>query len=332
MANVVVTGGYGFIGSHLVGQLLARGDSVTVFDLAKNTRDTSIDFDDYPEFRFVEGDVTDVASLEKAMTPEVDLVFHMSAIVGIKNYVEDPLKVLDVNVAGTRNVLELGRQNDTRVLLASTSEVFGKNPNPPFKEDDDRVLGSTTTARWSYSTSKAMAEHLTFAMHATYGLPVAVVRYFNVYGPRQNPIFVISNSVRRVLNNLPPLLYDSGEQTRCFTFVDDAVRGTLLAADSDAGIGEAFNLGSMQETTMREVVEKTIMYAGKQGELEPEHIDTATHYGTRYEDIPRRIPDTTKANEVLGWSLETNVDAGLKKTIEWARRNPWYLADATPAE
>jgi UDP-glucose 4-epimerase len=177
-----------------------------------------------------------------------------------------------------------------------------------------------------------MAEHLAFAMHATYGLPITVIRYFNVYGPRQNPIFVISNSVRRVLNNLPPLLYDSGEQTRCFTFVDDAVKGTLLAADSDAAIGEAFNIGSRHETTMREIVEKTILYAGKQGDLEPEPIDTVTHYGTRYEDIPRRIPDTTKANEVLGWSLETSVDTGLKKTIEWARRNPWYLADATPPD
>jgi UDP-glucose 4-epimerase len=177
-----------------------------------------------------------------------------------------------------------------------------------------------------------MAEHLAFAMHATYGLPATVVRYFNVYGPRQNPIFVISNSVRRVLNNLPPLLYDSGEQTRCFTFVDDAVRGTLLAADNDAAIGEAFNIGSTQETTMREVVEKTIAYAGKQGELTPELIDTATHYGTRYEDIPRRIPDTTKAEDLLGWSLETSVDKGLRKTIEWARQNPWYLADASPRE
>ena len=136
------------------------------------------------------------------------------------------------------------------MLFASTSEVFGKNPNPPFAEDDDRVLGSTRTARWSYSTSKAMAEHLVFAMHAAYGLPVTVVRYFNVYGPRQNPIFVISQTIHRILNGRQPLLYDSGDQTRCFTYVDDAVAGTLLAADSDAAIGEAFNIGSMTETTI----------------------------------------------------------------------------------
>ena len=128
----------------------------------------------------------------------------MSAIVGIKNYVEDPLRVLDVNVGGTRNVLERARQTGSRVLLASTSEVFGKNPNPPFAEDDDRVLGSSRTARWSYSTSKGMAEHVAFAMHDAFGIPITIVRYFNVYGPRQNPIFVISQTVHRVLNGKAP--------------------------------------------------------------------------------------------------------------------------------
>ena len=249
MSNVVVTGGYGFIGSHLVSALLERGDSVTVFDFAKNTRDTSIDFDRHPNFRFVQGDVTDLAALEQALTPGVDTVFHLAAVVGVKNYMKDPLQVLDVNVIGTRNVLELSQRHGTRVVFASTSEVFGKNPNPPWAEDDDRVLGSTRTARWSYSTSKGMAEHLVFAMHAAHGLPVTVVRYFNVYGPRQNPIFVISQTIHRILNGRQPLLYDSGDQTRCFTYVDDAIAGTLLAAESDAAIGEAFNIGSMTETT-----------------------------------------------------------------------------------
>ena len=198
MSDVVVTGGYGFIGSHLVSALLARGDSVTVFDFAKNTRDTSIDFDRHPNFRFVQGDVTDISALERALTPGVDTVFHLAAVVGVKNYLEDPLRVADVNVTGTRNVLELSHRHGAHVVFTSTSEVFGKNPNSPFAEDDDRVLGSTRTARWSYSTSKAMAEHLVFAMHTTYTLPVTVVRYFNVYGPRQNPIFVVSQSIHRI--------------------------------------------------------------------------------------------------------------------------------------
>ncbi|MBS1692429.1 MAG: GDP-mannose 4,6-dehydratase [Actinobacteria bacterium] len=325
MANVVVTGGYGFIGSHLVSALLNRGDSVTVFDLARNTRDTSIDFDEYPQFRFVQGDVTDLASLQTALTPEVDLVFHLSAVVGIKNYVENPLRVLDVNVMGTRNVLELGQRYGTRVLFASTSEVFGKNPNPPFGEDDDRVLGSTRTARWSYSTSKAMAEHLVFAMRETYGLPVTVVRYFNVYGPRQNPIFVISQSIHRILNGLPPLLYDSGDQTRCFTYIDDAVAGTLLAADSHSAIGEVFNIGSMTETAIRDVVLMAIKIAGVQSVSDAHAVDTSAHYGKTYEDIPRRIPDSTKAQRELGWRLSVDIEEGIARTIDWARANPWYL-------
>ncbi len=328
MSNVVVTGGYGFIGSHLVSALLDRGDTVTVFDFAENTRDTSIDFDRHPNFRFVQGDVTDIGSFSQALISGVDTVFHLAAIVGVKNYMDDPLRVLDVNVIGTRNVLELSRQHGTRVVFASTSEVFGKNPNPPFAEDDDRVLGSTKTARWSYSTSKAMAEHLVFAMHSAYELPVTVVRYFNVYGPRQAPIFVVSQSVHRILNGHRPYLFDTGDQTRCFTYVDDAVAGTLLAAESNAAIGEAFNIGSMTETSMREVVDLAIKTADVDSVSEAEAVDTAERYGGRYEDIPRRIPDSTKAQRELGWRLTVDVSEGIRRTIDWARANPWYLKES----
>ena len=325
MSNVVVTGGYGFIGSHLVSALLDRGDTVTVFDFAENTRDTSIDFDRHSNFRFVQGDVTDLGALEQALTAGVDTVFHLAAVVGVTNYMQNPLQVLDVNVIGTRNVLELSQRHGTRVVFASTSEVFGKNPNPPWAEDDDRVLGSTRTARWSYSTSKGMAEHLVFAMHAAYGLPVTVVRYFNVYGPRQNPIFVISQSVHRILNGRSPLLYDSGNQTRCFTYVDDAIAGTLLAAESDAAIGEAFNIGSMVETTIGHAVDLAIKIANVDGVSAPENVDTTAVYGRRYEDIPRRIPDSTKAQRELGWRLKVDVEEGIRRTVDWARANPWYL-------
>ncbi|MEE2854433.1 MAG: GDP-mannose 4,6-dehydratase [Actinomycetota bacterium] len=325
MSNVVVTGGYGFIGSHLVAALLGRGDSVTVFDLQKDTRDCDLDFERHPNFRFVQGDVTDMDALEKALTPDVDRVFHLAAIVGVENYLKDPLRVLDVNVTGTRNVLELSHRHQAHVVFASTSEVFGKNPNPPFAEDDDRVLGSTRTARWSYSTSKAMAEHLVFAMHASRALPVTVVRYFNVYGPRQPPIFVISQSIHRILNGRRPLLYDSGDQTRCFTYVDDAVAGTLLAAESGAAIGAAFNIGSMTETTVRDAVALAIKIADVASVTDAETVDTAARYGDRYEDIPRRIPDSTKAQRELSWRLQIDLEEGIRRTIDWARANPWYL-------
>jgi UDP-glucose 4-epimerase len=170
-----------------------------------------------------------------------------------------------------------------------------------------------------------MAEHMVFAMHDACGLPVTVVRFFNVYGPRQNPIFVISKSIHRILNGQEPLLYDSGDQTRCFTYVDDAVAGTLLAADSDAAIGEVFNIGSMTETTMRDAVDLAIKIANVDSVSSTAAFDTAERYGARYEDIPRRVPDSTKAQRELGWSLQVDLEEGLRRTIDWARANPWYL-------
>lgn len=329
MSNVVVTGGYGFVGSHLVTALLNRGDSVTVFDYAKNAHDPSIDFERYPNFRFAQGDVTDLSALETVVTAEVDTVFHLASVVGVNKYVEDPLRVVDVSVTGTRNVLELSRRYGARLVFTSTSEVYGKNPTTPWAEDDDRVLGSTRTARWSYSTSKAMAEHMVFAMHDAYGLPVTVVRFFNVYGPRQNPIFVISQSIHRILNGREPLLYDSGEQTRCFTYVDDAVAGTLMAADSDVAVGEVFNIGSMTETTMREAVDLAIKVAEVDSVSTTTAFDTATRYGARYEDIPRRVPDSSKAQRLLGWQPQVDLEEGIRRTIDWARANPWYLEDSS---
>jgi len=325
MSNVVVTGGYGFVGSHLVSALLDRGDTVTVIDFPRDNGDSDIDFDPNPSFRFVPGDVTDMAALETALTPDVDTVFHLASVVGVKNYVDDPLRVVDVIVTGTRNVLELCHRHGIRLVFTSTSEVYGKNPNTPWAEDDDRVLGSTRTARWSYSTSKAMAEHLVFAMHTGFGLPATVVRYFNVYGPRQNPIFVISQSIHRILNGRQPLVYDSGGQTRCFTYVDDVIAGTLLASDSDAAIGEAFNIGSMTETTIGDAVDLAIKLANVDSVSRAEAFDTAASYGNRYEDIPRRVPDSTKAQRELGWRLQVDLEEGLRRTIDWARANPWYL-------
>ncbi len=330
MSHVVVTGGYGFVGSHLVTALLNRGDSVTVFDFAKNARDTSIDFERNPNFRFIQGDVTDRGALEQAMTSDVDTVFHLASVVGVNKYVEDPLRVVDVSVTGTRNVLELAHRRGARLVFTSTSEVYGKNPQTPWAEDDDRVLGSTRTARWSYSTSKAMAEHMVFAMHDAYGLPVTVVRFFNVYGPRQNPIFVISKTIHRILNGRRPLLYDSGAQTRCFTYVDDVVAGTLLAADSDAAIGELYNIGSMTETTMRDAIALAMKIANVDSVSDTASFDTATQYGARYEDIPRRVPDSTKAQRELGWRLAVDLEEGLRRTIDWARANPWYLEERDP--
>ena len=321
MTTAVVTGASGFIGSHLVDALLDRGDSVVALDLQEghNLANAS----GRAGYRFVAADVRDADAMASVIDGSVGVIFHLAAIVGVRNYMEDPLAVLDVNVIGTRNVLARAERFSTRVVVTSTSEVFGRNPKVPWDEDDDRVLGSTRVDRWSYSTSKAMCEHLAFAMHRHRGLPVTIVRYFNAYGPRQSPIYVVSQTVQRVLRGQPPVIYDGGQQTRCFTYVGDAVTGTILAASEPAAIGEAFNLGSSAESSVSDLIDAVQAAVGSS--LEPERLDTREHYGAVYEDIGRRVPATAKARRILGWSATTDVPDGIANTIAWARANPWWL-------
>ncbi|MGN9777053.1 NAD-dependent epimerase/dehydratase family protein [Micromonospora sp. H33] len=319
-ARVVVTGGYGFIGAHLVDRLVARGDEVTVVDGARPATGR-------PAWaghvRFVEGDVRDARRLAEAIAPGVDVVYHLAAVVGVDQYLARPLDVIDINVTGTRTVLDLASRADARVVLASTSEVFGKNPAVPWREDDDRVLGATSADRWTYSTSKALTEHLAYAFGRQHGLAATIVRYFNVYGPRQRPAYLVSRSVHRALNGRPVVVYDRGRQTRCFTFIDDAVAGTLAAADRPEAVGESFNIGSTVEHTIAEVVELIGALTGSDARSE---VDTRTALGTAYEDLARRIPDTTRARTTLDWKCEVPLRDGLARTVRWARENPWWLA------
>ncbi|MEU9510996.1 NAD-dependent epimerase/dehydratase family protein [Micromonospora sp. NPDC048170] len=319
-ARVVVTGGHGFIGGHLVDRLLERGDDVTVFDgpappVGRSPAATHA--------RLVEGDVRDPRRLAEAITPGVDVVYHLAAVVGVDQYLSRPLDVVDINFTGTRNVLDLACRAGARVVLASTSEVFGKNPAVPWAEEDDRVLGATSADRWTYSSSKALTEHLTYAFARQHGLAATIVRYFNVYGPRQRPAYLVSRSVHRALNGRPVVVYDQGRQTRCFTFVDDAVAGTLAAATNPAALGESFNIGSMVENTIAEVAEMIGTFTGTDAVTD---VDTHRVLGSAYEDLARRIPDTTKARTLLGWKCDVPLRTGLERTVHWARENPWWLA------
>ncbi|HEX6873390.1 MAG TPA: NAD-dependent epimerase/dehydratase family protein [Micromonosporaceae bacterium] len=321
MTRVVVTGGSGFIGSHLVESLINRGQDVTVFDGAPLPDHQRLA---RAHANHVAGDIRDTDQLARAITNGVDVVYHLAAVVGVDQYLARPLDVIDINLTGTRNVLELAARAGARVVVASTSEVFGKNPAVPWREDGDRVLGPTTADRWAYSSSKALSEHLTFAFARQHGLEATVVRYFNVYGPRQRPAYIVSRSVHRALNGRPPVVYDQGRQTRCFTFVADAVEGTILAAGSPDATGEAFNIGSMRETTVGEAVTLITQLAGLA--TEAIDVDTAAVLGPAYQDLQRRVPDNTKARTVLGWASDTSLTDGLTRTIEWARANPWWLA------
>ncbi len=196
--NILITGGCGFIGSHLTERLLGMGHKVTVFDTVPLSETKNLQgVKDHENLTFVQGDIRNKEVLKEVVTKDLDKIFHLSAIVGVKNYIADPLHVIDVNINGTRNILEFAKKYNIRFLFTSTSEIYGKNPNIPWKEEHDRILGSTIVDRWCYSTSKAVCEHMIFALHKSADFPATIIRFFNVYGPRQKPDYVIPQSIRK---------------------------------------------------------------------------------------------------------------------------------------
>lgn len=320
--KALLTGAAGFIGSHLTEALLDRRHSVVGMDRpgARMPEDVASNAD----LTFLTGDVRDPEFTSSVVREGCDVIFHLAAVVGVTNYLSSPFDVVDVNVIGTRNLLAAAQEAGARFLLTSTSEIYGKNPKVPWSEDDDRVLGGTQVERWSYSTSKAAAEHLTLAAGDRLGIPVSIVRFFNAYGPRQAPNYVISKSIHRALNGEPPLLYDSGDQTRCFTYIDDIVDGTIRAATEQNAVGEVFNLGSNVETTIREAIAVVASAAGSGPQTRP--FETEKEFGSTYQDIVRRVPDVSKARSVLGWEATTSLSEGVARTITWARDHPEWLA------
>ena len=308
----LVTGGAGFIGSHLVDALVAEGAEVTVLDNLTTGRAANLD----PHVRLVPGSILDADLVDREIDA-ADEVFHLAAAVGVRYILDDPVGSLRTNIRGTENVLESCAQRGTPVLIASTSEVYGKSPCVPWREDDDRVLGSTSVPRWSYATAKAIDEHLGLA-YAAAGLPVAIVRYFNSYGPRLDEKgygSVVAKFMGQALSGQPLTVHGDGTQTRCFTYVADTVRGTLLAARSPSGRGNVFNLGTEQETTVRQLADLIIEVTGSASGVQPVTYESA--YGGRFEDAPRRQPDTTRARTVLGWQPTVELRDGLDRTFTW---------------
>lgn len=323
--KVMITGVAGLIGSHLLEELLRLGHEVhglDTVDLDKSFNLAAVK--DNPLFHYYKGDIKSERDLQRFFQDDAEVIYHLASVVGVNRYMEDPLSLIDVGVFGTRALIELCRKYSTRMLFASTSEVYGKNNTLPWSEADDRLLGPTSVDRWSYSTSKALCEHMLFGVHHSDNWPMSIVRFFNVYGPRQNPIYVVSKSVHRVLNGLSPELYDGGGQTRCFTYIDDVISGLILAATSKSAVGEVVNLGRPVENTMRDVIHAVLVAADSAVEIK--HIQTHDRYGDLYEDIPRRIPDVEKAFRLFGWKAETSLEEGISKTVKWARENPWYLS------
>ncbi len=321
---IVVTGAGGFIGSHLTDALLARGEEVLALDLPGglpgNLREASL----RPGFTYRRCDMTRANLVNKALSGRPSAVVHAAATVGVDSYHRTPMTTIESGVLGTMAVIHACRKAPaTRCLYLSSSEVFGRNPKVPWAENADRVLGDPSLDRWSYSSSKGICEHLVNAAHTQYGVATTIVRPFNIYGPRQRPSFVVPITVHKLLNGRPPVIYGDGLQTRCFTYIGDLVEGLLRALDSNAAVGETFNLGNPRERTILELVRETAKACGS--DLKARHEDPRATFGAGFEEIPRRVPDVRKAARILKWTPRTDLPAGLKATVAWARSNPEWL-------
>ena len=323
MARILVTGANGFIGSHLTDALLNRGDQVVAVDLGRRPSPNLSEANERPGFSYRTCDVTKLSSVRKLFVLEPDAVVHAAAGVGVKSYMQAPMSTIESSVIGTYNIVKGVIRGKARLLYLSSSEVFGRNPSLPWTENSDRVLGDPSLSRWSYSTSKGLCEHMVNATHQEFGLATSIARPFNIYGPRQRPDFVISISLHRVLNGLAPIIYGDGNQTRCFTYIDDLVDGLLRCLDQDAAIGETFNLGSPQEWPVRDVIQMVSRAAGS--DRPPVYEDPRQVFGSGFDEVARRLVDNRKAARLLGWSPRTEVADGIAKTVAWARSHPEWL-------
>jgi len=306
----LITGGAGFIGSHLAEKLIARGDQVVIFDnLSTGSANNLSGIKD--KIKFEEGNILDRAVIDKLVS-ESDYVVHLAAALGVFNIVNKPLESLKTNLQGSENILEACNKYRKPVLVASTSEIYGKNDKVPLNEEDDRIIGHPLKSRWSYSEAKAVDESLAYFYYLENKLPIRIVRFFNTVGPRQVGHYgmVVPRFVNAALKNEPLSVYGSGDQIRCFCHVTDAVRGLLLVMDSDKAVGEVFNVGNNQQISIMQLAKKVIEITGSKSNIEKIAYEKA--YPQGFEDMQRRVPDISKIKQVLGWAPEINLDQIIK--------------------
>jgi UDP-glucose 4-epimerase len=316
--RVMITGGAGFLGSHLAEAFIARGDEVFVLDTGAIGKVRHLM--NKPGFHYIHDSIFNVELLD-SLASRIDLIYHLAAVVGVEYYVGDPYQTLNVNVNGTQNVLKAAYKYGKKVVFSSTSEVYGRNPKVPWKEDDDRVLGATTIDRWCYSTSKAVGEHFCFAYHKL-GMPVTVVRYFNVYGPRLDKVDVgrlFTIFMGQLLRGADLTVIGDGSQTRSFTYVTDAVAATVAAGLVPGADGQAINIGVDVETSVLEFAKLMLeLYGPTRSQIK--FVSQEAVYGNSYEDIPRRVPDSTKMRTLLGVEPKVSLREGTRLAMEWFRQ------------
>jgi len=305
--RVFITGGAGFIGSHLTDALIARGDAVTILDNLSTGSATNIAHLE-GKIELVQGDIRDAALIEKLMAP-ADLVLHMAAALGVNTILEKTIESVSVNFTGSEVVLNAATKLKKRLIIASTSEIYGKNPQQPLNEESDRVVGAPQKIRWTYSDAKALEEAIAHSLHTTQGLKVTTVRLFNTVGPRQTGRYgmVLPRFVQAALNNEPITIYGDGSQSRVFCHVQDAVKAILTLAATDSTIGDVFNVGGVGETTVKELAEKIIARTNSTSTITyTPYIDA---YPAGFEDMQRRVPDISKIKKTINWSPANTLDS-----------------------
>ena len=305
--RVFITGGAGFIGSHLADALIARGDEVTILDNLSTGSATNIAHLS-GKVELHQGDIRDAALIEKLMAP-ADLVLHMAAALGVNTILEKTIESVSVNFTGSEVVLNAATKLKKRIIIASTSEIYGKNPQQPLNEESDRVVGAPQKIRWTYSDAKALEEAIAHSLHTTQGLKVTTVRLFNTVGPRQTGRYgmVLPRFVQAALANQPITIYGDGSQSRVFCHVQDAVNAILILAATDSTIGDVFNVGGVGETTIKELAEKIISRTNSTSTITyTPYIDA---YPAGFEDMQRRVPDITKIKKTINWAPANTLDS-----------------------
>ena len=317
--KILITGGAGFIGSHLSELLVQRGHEVVALDSLSTGRMENLSgLKGNSNFQLVIGSILDERLVDKYIE-RCDVVFHLAAAVGVQLIIDHPLESLTTNIRGSEIVQDMAYRYHKKILITSTSEIYGKNAGGPLKEDDDRILGSPLKSRWSYSTSKAVDEILAYTCWKEKGLPTIIVRLFNTVGPRQIGHYgmVVPRFVQQALRGEPISIYGNGKQSRCFLHVRDAARGIADLMQRSETVGQAFNLGSQEEITIQGLAERVLLLTGSRSKLEYIPYDKAYEEG--FEDMARRVPDISKAGRFIGFAPTMNLDEILKSVIDHCR-------------
>lgn len=319
--RALVTGGAGFIGSHLSERLLKDGNKVAVIDnLSTGSLENIENCKNYAGFEFVAGDIRNTELIEP-LVEQSDVIFHLAAAVGVRLIAEDPVHTIETNIGGTEIVLNIANKFDKKILIASSSEVYGKSEAVPFHEDDDIVLGSTCLSRWSYACSKAVDEFLGLAFHQQYGLDVVIGRFFNTIGPRQTGQYgmVVPRFVQMALKGETLQIYGTGRQTRCFCYVADLLEAVIGLMNCKHAAGQVYNIGTNEEITIEELADKIIQITGSKSKKEFVPYEVA--YGRPIEDMMRRVPSVERIKKTVDWEPKTSLDETLQLITESVKRN-----------